>query len=101
MNKSFLQSKIKSTGTAYLFWFILGAHYAYLGKWGLQILYWITLGGFGIWAIVDLFIMSDKVNRINAPIFEEIEKVEKKEKEDDHAKQMAMMAAVAGNKESQ
>ena len=98
MNKHFLQSQIKSLGTAYLFWFILGAHYAYLGKWGLQILFWITLGGIGIWALIDLFIMSGKVNRINAPIFEEIEKIEKKEKDEDHARNMAMMAAANGNK---
>lgn len=98
MNKSYLQSKIKSTGTAYLFWFILGAHYAYLGKWGLQFLYWFTLGGLGIWALIDLFIMSGKVNNVNAPIFEEIEKMEKREKDEDHARQMAMMAAATGNK---
>lgn len=98
MNKHYLQSKVKSTGTAYLLWFFLGAHYAYLGKWGLQILYWITLGGIGIWALIDLFTMSGKVNRHNASIFQQIEEIEKKEKDSDHARNMAMMAAATGNK---
>ncbi len=100
MNKHYLQSKVKSTGTAYLFWFLLGAHYAYLGKWGIQILYWITLGGLGIWALIDLFTMSGKVNKYNADIFQQIEAIEKKEKDDDHAKNMAMMAAASGKKNS-
>lgn len=73
MNKYYLQTQLKQTSTAYLFWFFLGAHYAYLNRWGLQILYWLTLGGLGIWALVDLFTMSDKVARHNAPIFRELE----------------------------
>ena len=100
MNKHYLQSKVKSTGTAYLFWFTLGAHYAYLGKWGIQILYWITLGGLGIWALIDLFTMSGKVNKYNADIFQQIEAIEKKEKDDDHARNMAMMSAASGKKNS-
>jgi TM2 domain-containing membrane protein YozV len=100
MNKHYLQSKVKSTGTAYLFWFLLGAHYAYLGKWGIQILYWLTLGGLGIWALIDLFTMSGKVNKYNAEIFQQIEAIEKKEKDDDYAKNMAMMAAATGKKNS-
>jgi len=39
MNKYQLQSETKSSGTAFLFWFFLGAHYAYLGKWGVQCAY--------------------------------------------------------------
>lgn len=98
MNKHYLQSKIKSTGTAYLFWFFFGAHYAYLGKWGVQILYWITLGGFFIWAFVDLFAMSGKVSRYNAAIFQQIDELEKKEKEADQLKNLAMMSALRHGK---
>ena len=93
MNKHYLQSKIKSSGTAYLLWFLLGAHYAYLGKWGLQILYWITLGGVGIWALIDLFTMSGKVNKHNVKIFQQIEDIEKKEREAEHARNIAMVQA--------
>ncbi|WP_103068143.1 NINE protein [Aquimarina sediminis] len=65
MNQIYLQSKMKSSGTAYLCWFFLGCHYAYLGKWGYQILYWITLGGIGIWMLIDLFHIPTKVDNYN------------------------------------
>ncbi len=65
MNQHYLQSKLKSSGTAYLCWFFLGCHYAYLGKWGYQILYWITLGGLGIWILIDLFHIPSKVDNYN------------------------------------
>lgn len=98
MNKHYLQSQIKSVGTAYLLYFLLfGTHYAYLGKWGLQILFWITLGGLGIWALIDLFTISGKVNRHNAKIFQQIEEIEKRERNDEQARQMAMIAAAKGN----
>ena len=98
MNKHYLQSKIKSVGVAYLLYFLLfGTHYAYLGKWGLQILFWITLGGLGIWAFIDLFTMSGKVDRYNANIFRQIEAIEKREREEEQARQMAMFAAAKGN----
>ncbi|UOY05039.1 TM2 domain-containing protein [Muricauda sp. SCSIO 64092] len=98
MNKHYLISKMKSTGTAYLCWFFLGCHYAYLGKWGLQILYWITLGGFGVWALIDLFHIPTKVSSHNLAISAQIDDIEKKEKDENHAKNMAMMAAASGNK---
>lgn len=98
MNKHYLMSKMKSTGSAYLCWFFLGCHYAYLGRWGLQILYWFTLGGIGIWALIDLFHIPSKVNKHNLRISSQIEAIEQKEKEEAHAKNMAMMAAVTGSK---
>lgn len=88
-----LQSKLKSTGTAYLFFLLLGAHYAYLGKWGLQILFWVTFGGAGIWWIIDLFTISGKVEKYNMPILHEIDKTEKDE---EHKRNMVMMAAASG-----
>lgn len=33
---------------------ILGLHYIYLNRWGMQILFWITGGGFLIWWVVDI-----------------------------------------------
>lgn len=95
MNKHVLQSKIRSTGTAYLFWFLLGTHYAYLGKWGLQILFWFTLGGIGLWWFIDLFLIPGKVERYNADIYNELDKIEKKEKEEDLARNIAMMKAAS------
>lgn len=93
MTKQFLQSKIKSTGTAYLMWFLLGAHYAYLGKWGVQILFWITLGGLGIWAFIDLFTMSGKVENYNQQFFRQIEDIERRERDMEHVRNLAMISA--------
>lgn len=73
-----LNNSLKKTGTAYLFWIILGAHYAYLNKWGLQILFWLTFGGFGIWALIDLFTIPSKVDAFNAPIYAQMEKLDEK-----------------------
>lgn len=101
MNKHYLMSQMKSTGTAYLCWFFLGCHYAYLGKWGLQILYWITLGGLGIWIIIDLFTIPSKVNHHNMIIANEINEIEKREKEDAHIKNMAMLNVVSNSNKPQ
>jgi len=93
MNKHHLQSQVKSSGIAYLLWFFLGAQYAYLGKWGIQILYWITLGGMGIWMFFDLFTIPGKVSRHNAKLFSQIDDIEKKEREAELARNIAMVQA--------
>jgi len=90
-------SQMKSTGTAYLCWFFLGCHYAYLGKWGLQILYWITFGGLGIWALIDLFLIPSKINEHNFIIAKQIDEIEKREREDAFAQNLAMLNAVSNS----
>lgn len=97
MNKHYLMSKMKSTGTAYLCWFFFGCHYAYIGKWGLQFLYWFTFGGLGIWALIDLFMIPSKINSQNLIITSQIEQIEKREQDEAHARNLAMLNAV-GNK---
>ncbi|HUH34309.1 MAG TPA: TM2 domain-containing protein [Moheibacter sp.] len=94
MNKHYLKSQYKSTGMAYLLWFFLGVHYGYLGKWGLQILYWVTLAGLGIWWIVDLFTIPDKVNSYNLKISKKITEIEKKEKEEEYHKNMTLLSQI-------
>lgn len=79
MNKHTLNLELKTTNKAYLCWLLFGVHYAYLGKWGLQILYWFTLGGWGIWALVDLFSMTRKIEKHNALILWKIKELEEKE----------------------
>ena len=71
-----LQGEIKSKGTAFVMYWFLGAHYAYLGKWGIQLAYWFTLGGLGIWLVVDLFRIGGLVKRYNNLIYEELEELE-------------------------
>jgi hypothetical protein len=98
MNKHTLQSQIKSSGTAsLLFLFLFGTHYAYLGKWGVQFLFWFTLGGFGFWTFIDLFTISGKVARYNAEIYRQIDQIEKREREEDQARQLAMISALKRN----
>lgn len=96
MNKHYLQSKVRSTGTAYLFWLFLGAHYAYLGKWGVQVLYWVTIGRLGIWMLIDLFTMSGKVDKYNSQLFQQIEEIETKERDAENARNIAMVQAARG-----
>jgi len=56
----------KSLGLAYLFLIIIFcAHYGYLKKWGLQILFWVTAGGLGIWWLIDLFRLPGLVKNYN------------------------------------
>jgi TM2 domain-containing membrane protein YozV len=60
---------IKSKGVAYLLWFflgIVGAHKFYLEKFGMGILYIITLGFLGIGWLIDLFTLGNQVDLYNA-----------------------------------
>ena len=95
MTKAHLQTQIKSTSTAYLMMFFLGAHYAYLGRWPLQILFWITAGGAGIWFLIDLFTMSSKVAKHNAVIFSQMEEIDDKKRQQD----VTMVAAAFNSKQ--
>lgn len=61
--------KAKSVGIAYLFLIvILAMHYGYLRKWGLQIVFWLTGGGFFIWWLIDLFRLAGLVKNYNKDV---------------------------------
>lgn len=60
--------KTKSIGFAYALWLFLGWHYAYTNKWGLQVLFWLTFGGFFLWWIIDLFRIARIVKNYNKDI---------------------------------
>jgi TM2 domain-containing membrane protein YozV len=81
MNKFRLESRIRNVGIAYVLLFFAGAHYAYLNKWGTQIIFWITFGGFGIWWLIDVFRLARMVEDFNDPIFDELEWMEEEERE--------------------
>ena len=89
MNKLQLQSEIKSSGTAWIMYWFLGCHYAYLGKWGIQLAYWFTLGGLGLWMFIDMFRLSGLVKKHNNLIYQQLEDIE----EDKHRKTLEMLAA--------
>lgn len=58
----------KNQSTAYLLWFLFGAHYLYLERWSIWLLYLISGAGCGIWGIVDLFRIPGEVTQRNADI---------------------------------
>jgi hypothetical protein len=57
--------KSKSLPVAYLFWFFLGLHYAYTRNWGTQVIFWLTVGGLGVWWIVDAFRVPQIIRNYN------------------------------------
>jgi len=64
---------MKDKGTAYLFWIagligIAGLHRIYLGKVKTGILWFLTLGLFGIGTIIDAFTLGSKVEEYNASL---------------------------------
>ena len=59
--------------------------------------FWITFGGVGILAFIDLFLIPSKVNSHNLLLAHEIDRIEKREKEESHARDMAMLSAIANN----
>lgn len=59
------EQKKKKKSIAWLMWFVFGWHYIYVGKIGTQFAYWFTFGGFGLWAIADLFRMPSIIQSAN------------------------------------
>ncbi|WP_283421905.1 TM2 domain-containing protein [Chryseobacterium profundimaris] len=62
----------KSVFVGYMCWLIFGWQYAYIRKWGVQILYWFTGGGFLIWAFIDLFRIPKLVSNYNKDVSIEV-----------------------------
>ncbi len=59
------RQQARSAPTAYALCLLVGGQYGYVGRWGLQILFWVTLGGLMVWWIVDLFRIPGMVRRYN------------------------------------
>jgi hypothetical protein len=64
--------KAKSVGGAYVLWLVLGCHYAYVGKWGVQALFWLTFGGVCFWWVVDAFRVPGMVGSYNKDVAVEV-----------------------------
>jgi len=60
--------KTKSLGISYLLIYIINLYYGYNRKWGLQIASWLTLGGLGIWLLIDIIRMPSIVKNTNKDI---------------------------------
>jgi hypothetical protein len=68
---AFNSRKANSTNIWLLFLF-LGWSYGSLGKIGIQILYYFTLGGFGVWVLIRLFTLNGAIKKYNRTIANEL-----------------------------
>lgn len=70
-----MTKKQKATGTAWLLWFFtgaLGGHRFYLGKMGTGAAMLLTLGGLGVWTLIDLFLLSGMLKETNEKVENDI-----------------------------
>ncbi len=75
--RSFMEEfyrKKKQVRFGYIFWFLFGLHYAYIGRWGMQVIFWITAGGLGIWWLIDAFRMTGIIRDHNTDMSTKIMK---------------------------
>ena len=59
--------KAKSVGIAYILW-LLFVHYAYLRKWGILVLFWLTGGGAFFWWLIDAFRIPGMIRNYNKDV---------------------------------
>ncbi|MFD6511204.1 TM2 domain-containing protein [Bacillus sp. NPDC060175] len=74
VNSEFEKNK-KSKGLAYLIWFFLGGlggHRYYARDFGMAIAMTLTLGGLGIWALIDVFFIGRRIGKKNEELERDI-----------------------------
>jgi len=71
-NLMIYNSRKKDSTTIWLLFLFLGWSYGSLGKIGLQILFYLTLGGLGIWTLVRLFTLNGAIKSYNRNIAIEV-----------------------------
>ena len=65
----------KSPGVAYAFWFFLGVvggHRFYAGDTGYALGLLFTLGGLGVWALIDVAFIGKRIREVNTQKRQEI-----------------------------
>jgi hypothetical protein len=62
------QNQLVSSITVWLIYLLLGWSDACFGKIGLQILFYMTIGGLGIWVFIRLFTISSAIESCNFKI---------------------------------
>ncbi|MGD2004911.1 MAG: hypothetical protein PVJ91_02770 [Flavobacteriaceae bacterium] len=73
MDKQFAYNQRKANPTLiWLLFLFLGWSYGSLGSIGKQILFYITLGGFGIWVLIRLFTLQGAIRDYNRKIAMEL-----------------------------
>ncbi len=67
--RALLQQHVQShgvkTGIGFVLWCI-GCHYLYYRKIAIQLLFWVTGGGFLVWWVIDLFRLSGMTEDYNS-----------------------------------
>ncbi len=64
--------RAKSLVIAYTAWLFMGWHYLYLRRVGLQFAFWLTLGGFAVWWLIDAFRLPGIVRSMNEDVAREL-----------------------------
>jgi hypothetical protein len=67
-NLLLVQNQFLKPSTAWLLFLFLGWSYGSMGKMGMQILFYLTLGGFGLWALIRLFTLNGAIRDYNREI---------------------------------
>lgn len=62
-------NEVVNPTTIWVLFFFLGWSYGSMGQMGLQILYYLTFGGLGIWTIVRLFTLNKAITDYNNKIY--------------------------------
>jgi hypothetical protein len=62
------QNQFANKTTVWLLFLFFGWSYGSLGKIGIQILFYITLGGFGVWTLIRLFTLNGAIKKYNKNI---------------------------------
>lgn len=62
-------NEVVNPTTTWVLFFFLGWSYGSMGQMGLQILYYLTFGGLGIWTIVRLFTLNKAITDYNNKIY--------------------------------
>lgn len=65
-----MQNELINPTTAWLMFLFLGWSYGSMGQMGKQILYYLTLGGLGLWTIYRLFTLNSAIRKYNDSVFE-------------------------------
>lgn len=63
------QNETLNRGTMWILFLFLGWSYGSMNQIGLQVLYYITFGGIGIWMLIRLFTLNGAITNYNNKIY--------------------------------
>lgn len=61
-----------NSSTIWILFIFLGWSYGSLGKIGLQVFYYLTIGGLGVWMLIRLFTLNGAIREYNKNIAKEV-----------------------------